>query len=129
MASGKSVALQHHSDQGSQHTSEQRLLDEQAITCSMSRAREVWDNSAMESFFRSLKIERIARRCTEHERRHVQMYSITSSASTTRRASIRRSAISVRTVRANSKGLGWCQRNRQQPTQPTAAHESHPGHE
>jgi len=30
------------------------LLKEQGITCSMSRAGEVWDNSAMESFFSSL---------------------------------------------------------------------------
>ncbi|MGC4398147.1 IS3 family transposase [Hydrogenophaga sp. T2] len=61
---GKPVALLHHSDQGSQYTSEhfQRLLDEQGITCSMSRAGEVWDNSAMESFFSSLKTERTARR-------------------------------------------------------------------
>ena len=54
----------HHSDQGSQYTSEhfQKLLDEQGITCSMSRAGEVWDNSAMESFFSSLKTERTARK-------------------------------------------------------------------
>ncbi|WP_374008231.1 IS3 family transposase [Delftia lacustris] len=61
---GRPVALLHHSDQGSQYTSEhfQRLLDEQGITCSMSRAGEVWDNSAMESFFSSLKTERTARK-------------------------------------------------------------------
>lgn len=53
----------HHSDQGSQYTREhfQKLLDEQGITCRMSRAGEVWDNSAMESFFSSLKTERTAR--------------------------------------------------------------------
>lgn len=64
VASGKPVALLHHLDQGSQYTREhfQRLLDEQGITCSMSRAGEVWDNSAMESFFSSLKTERIARK-------------------------------------------------------------------
>ena len=64
MASGKPVALLHHSDQGSQYTREhfQRLLDEQGITCSMSRAGEVWGNSAMESFFSSLKTERTARK-------------------------------------------------------------------
>jgi putative transposase len=52
---GKADALLHHSDQGSQYTSEQfqRLL--LGITCSMSRAGNVWDNSAMESFFSSLK--------------------------------------------------------------------------
>jgi len=61
---GKPVALLHHSDQGSQYTSEhfQQLLKEQGITCSMSRAGEVWDNSAMESFFSSLKTERTARK-------------------------------------------------------------------
>ncbi len=37
-------------------------LGAQGITCSMSRAGEVWDNSAMESFFSSMKTERIARR-------------------------------------------------------------------
>ncbi len=47
-----------------QYTSEhfQRLLAEQGIVCSMSRAGEVWDNSAMESFFSSLKTERTARK-------------------------------------------------------------------
>lgn len=61
---GKPMELLHHSDQGSQYTSEhfQELLKEQGITCSMSRAGEVWDNSAMESFFSSLKTERTARR-------------------------------------------------------------------
>lgn len=61
---GKPAALLHHSDQGSQYTSAhfQQLLREQGITCSMSRAGEVWDNSAMESFFSSMKTERIARR-------------------------------------------------------------------
>lgn len=61
---GKPVALLHHSDQGSQYTSShfQQLLREQGITCSMSRAGEVWDNSAMESFFSSMKTERTARK-------------------------------------------------------------------
>ena len=61
---GKPSSLLHHSDQGSQYTSEhfQGLLREQGITCSMSRAGEVWDNSAMESFFSSLKTERTARK-------------------------------------------------------------------
>jgi putative transposase len=61
---GKPEALMHHSDRGSQYTSEsfQRLLKELGITCSMSRAGEVWDNSAMESFFSSLKTERTARK-------------------------------------------------------------------
>jgi len=61
---GKPVSLMHHSDQGSQYTSEdfQRLLDDQGITCSMSKRGDCWDNAAMESFFSSLKIERIYRR-------------------------------------------------------------------
>jgi len=61
---GKPVALLHRSDQGSQYTSVQfqQLLREQGITCSMSRAGEVWDNSAMESFFSSMKTERTARK-------------------------------------------------------------------
>jgi len=61
---GKADALLHHSDQGSQYTSKQfqRLLLDNGITCSMSRAGKVWDNSAMESFFSSLKTERTARK-------------------------------------------------------------------
>lgn len=54
----------HHSDQGSQYASDQfqRLLLDHGITCPMSRAGNVWDNSAMESFFSSLKTERSARK-------------------------------------------------------------------
>jgi putative transposase len=61
---GRPRELLHHSDQGSQYTSEafQRLLAELGITCSMSRSGDVWDNSAMESFFSSLKTERVSRR-------------------------------------------------------------------
>jgi len=59
---GKPRELLHHSDQGSQYTSEQfqRLLAEQGVTCSMSRQGDVWDNAAMESFFSSLKTERVS---------------------------------------------------------------------
>lgn len=55
--------LLHHSDQGSQYTSEdfQRLLGAHGIVCSMSRKGDCWDNAAMESFFSSLKTERTAR--------------------------------------------------------------------
>ena len=74
---GKADSLLHHSDQGSQYTSEQfqRLLADNGITCSMSRAGNVWDRamgtplvretmarSAMESVFSSLKTERCARK-------------------------------------------------------------------
>ena len=61
---GKPNALLHHSDRGSQYTSDafQRLLGDLGVTCSMSRSGNVWDNSAMESFFSSLKTERTARK-------------------------------------------------------------------
>ena len=59
---GKPSALVHHSDRGSQYTSElaQRLMAEHGVTCSMSRSGNCWDNAAMESFFSSLKTERTA---------------------------------------------------------------------
>jgi len=59
---GKPDALLHHSDRGSQYTSEQfqRLMADNGVDCSMSRSGNVWDNAAMESFFSSLKTERIA---------------------------------------------------------------------
>jgi putative transposase len=61
---GRPQELLHHSDQGSQYTSEefQRLLGEHGVTCSMSRRGDCWDNSAMESFFSTLKKERVHRR-------------------------------------------------------------------
>lgn len=61
---GKPDALLHHSDRGSQYVSEQfqRLLADAGVSCSMSRAGNVWDNSAMESFFSSLKTERVRRK-------------------------------------------------------------------
>jgi putative transposase len=61
---GKPNALLHHSDRGSQYSSEQfqRLMAESGIVCSMSRSGNVWDNAAMESFFSSLKTERTARK-------------------------------------------------------------------
>ena len=61
---GKPDALLHHSDQGSQYTSEQfqRLMADSGVTCSMSRSGNCWDNAAMESFFSSLKTERVGRK-------------------------------------------------------------------
>jgi len=58
---GKPEQVMHHSDQGSQYTSEtfQKLLTDNGIQCSMSRSGNVWDNAAAESFFSSLKTERI----------------------------------------------------------------------
>jgi len=56
--------LIHHSDQGSQYASyeyQHRLTQAQAI-CSMSRKGDCFDNAPMESFFSSLKRERVHRR-------------------------------------------------------------------
>ncbi len=59
---GRPRELLHHSDRGSQYTSEQcqRLMAEHGIVCSLSRSGNVWDNAAMESFFSTLKTERTA---------------------------------------------------------------------
>lgn len=61
---GRPKELLHHSDQVSQYTSEpfQRLMADHGITCSMSRSGNVRDNAAMESFFSSLKTERVRRK-------------------------------------------------------------------
>ena len=61
---GKPDALVHHSDRGSQYSSEQfqRLMADHGVVCSMSRSGNVWDNAAMESFFSSLKTERTAQK-------------------------------------------------------------------
>src|SRR5271169_871564 len=61
---GKPDALLHHSDRGSQYTSEQfqKLMADHGVVCSMSRSGNVWDNAAMESFFSSPKTERTARK-------------------------------------------------------------------
>jgi putative transposase len=50
--------------ESTQYLSEQfqRLMADHGIVCSMSRAGNVWDNAAMESFFSSLKTERTARK-------------------------------------------------------------------
>jgi len=55
--------LLHHSDRGSQYASGafQELLREENISCSMSRKGNCWDNAMMESFFATLKKERVHR--------------------------------------------------------------------
>jgi hypothetical protein len=52
------------SDRGSQYTSEQfqKLMADHGVVCSMGRSGNVWDNAAMESFFSSLKTERVERK-------------------------------------------------------------------
>ncbi|SDA92542.1 Integrase core domain-containing protein [Mesorhizobium qingshengii] len=62
---GKPDRLLHHSDQGSQYTSEQfqRPMAGQGITCSMSRSGATSGTMLrLESFFSSLKTERAARK-------------------------------------------------------------------
>jgi putative transposase len=56
--------LLHHSDRGSQYTSEdfQSLLKDHGIRCSMSGQGNCWDNACVESFFATLKKERVYRR-------------------------------------------------------------------
>jgi putative transposase len=50
-----------HSDRGSQYASDRhrQLLKDYRMIPSMSRRANCWDNSAMESFFKTLKVERI----------------------------------------------------------------------
>ena len=57
----RAESLMHHSDRGSQYASQayRDLLREHNITCSMSRKGNCWDNAMMESFFATLKKERI----------------------------------------------------------------------
>jgi putative transposase len=59
------VGLIHHSDRGSEFTSERylALLAERGIQVSMSRTANCWDNAAMESFFATLTKE-----CTDRMR-------------------------------------------------------------
>ena len=59
---GHPLAVLHHSDQGSQYTSEdfQRFLESHGIICSMSRRGNCWDNAVIESFFSTLKTERLS---------------------------------------------------------------------
>ena len=58
------LLLLHHSDRGSQYTSEQfqRLIADHGVTCAMIRSGNCWDNAAMESLFSLLKTERTARK-------------------------------------------------------------------
>jgi transposase InsO family protein len=53
------AGLLHHSDRGLQYASfeYQELLRKNAITCSMSRIGDCWDNAVVESFFSTMKTE------------------------------------------------------------------------
>jgi putative transposase len=60
------AGLLHHSDRGSQYacTAYQTGLREHGVVSSMSRRGDCWDNAVVESFFASLKVERL------HEQRY-----------------------------------------------------------
>jgi putative transposase len=85
----------HPSDRGSQYTSEpfQRLMAEHGVRCSLSRSGNVWDNAAMESFFSSLKVERVTRKIYRTRTRPEPTCSTTSRGSIIRDGGTRRSAI------------------------------------
>lgn len=53
--------LIHHSDRGSQYAGKkyQKLLKRYGMICSMSRKGDCWDNAVVESFFHSIKTERL----------------------------------------------------------------------
>jgi putative transposase len=61
--------LVHHSDRGTQYacTAYQTVLQRHQAVTSMSRRGDCWDNAVVESFFASLKIERL------HERRYTTL--------------------------------------------------------
>ena len=63
----------HHSDRGSQYASRdyQSVLEQAGARCSMSRKGNCWDNAVVESFFHSLKTERIRHR---HYRTRAEAY-------------------------------------------------------
>lgn len=52
-----------HTDRGSQYASKKyrKLIKDYAMIASMSRKANCWDNSPMESFFKTLKVERVHR--------------------------------------------------------------------
>ena len=58
---GKQAGLIFHSDRGSQYASEDfaKVLEHCAITPSMSRKGNCWDNACSETLFGSLKVERL----------------------------------------------------------------------
>ena len=110
----------HHSDRGSQYTSEpfQRLLADHGVTCSMSRAGNVWDNAVMESFFASLKTERTAAKMYrtraqakadvfDYIRALLQPYAAALHAGVSQSDGVRNDG---------QISLSWCQPNRQQPS-------------
>ena len=115
---GQPRELLHHSDRGSQYTSEQfqRLMADHGVTCCLSRSGNVWDNAAMESFFSSLKTERMAGKVVPHARpgqgRRVRLHRALLQPQTQALDARLSQPDGVRTEGAIS--LGWCPPNRQQ---------------
>lgn len=69
--------LIHHSDRGSQYASQafQGKLAGYGMVCSMSRKANCWDNAPSESFFNSLKNERVhGRRYATHEEAKADLF-------------------------------------------------------
>ena len=80
-----------HTDRGSQYASDRyrKLIKDYEMVQSMSREANCWDNAAMESFFKTLKVELIHQQRYE-TRAQARRTSLTGSkASTTASASIR----------------------------------------
>jgi putative transposase len=115
---GKPEAVLHHSDRGSQYTSEpfQRLLVDQGPAHSMSRSGNCWDNAAMESFFSSLNTERTARtiyRTRDHAK--ADLFDYIERFYNPRRRHSRLGVSQSDGVRtAGCRSVGWCESNRQQ---------------
>jgi transposase InsO family protein len=91
-------------------------MSEHGATCSLSRSGSVWDNAAMENFFPSLRIERVAGKIyrTRDQFDYIERFF------DPRRG---RSATSVRWS-SNSK-RGWL---RLESTEPAAAHVNNAAH-
>ena len=119
---GRPKELLHHSDQGSQYTSDQfqRLLAEHGVACSMSRSGNCWDNAAMESFFSSLKTERITRKTyRSRDEARADVFDYVERFYTTHAGATRRWAISARLrSRSGPQKLNY------RSTEPAAGHGS-----
>jgi putative transposase len=121
----KTRCLLHHSDRGSQYTSEQfqKLMSDHGVTCSMSRSRNVWDNAAMESFFSSLKTERTARK--KYRTRNEAKVDVFDYIERFYNPKRRHSTIGYLPYGVRAAGgisLGGCQQNRQQLILTTLVH-------
>ena len=92
---GKPDALLHHSDRGSQYTSEQfqKLMADHGVVCRLPPGA-VPDNAAMESFFSSMKTERTARKTYRtRDQAKADVFDDIENASIIRNAGTRRSDI------------------------------------